>query len=75
MYDIEFDFELGGVVILNCTAYFHFGKLDHVEVKFNGVDFDTDGIVIDWEGEFLPMSESIMIHATQEYKRQRKDRL
>jgi hypothetical protein len=29
--------------------------------------FDADGVIIDWEGEFLPFAQSLLIHAQRIY--------
>ena len=67
----EFDFILGGVVMLNCTISTQFGDAlaDSLRVTYDGKPFDCGGIVIDYDGEFLPVSEYLVAFARNEIKR------
>lgn len=66
---VEFECHLGGVVILDCEASFRFGKADRssLKVSYQGRAFDCEGIVIDYEGEFLPMRTYLLGHAQKTY--------
>lgn len=52
-----FDFWLGGCIPLFCEVTELVGDVWDVKVWFDSQAFDPDGIVIDYEDEFLPMRE------------------
>lgn len=56
-YIYEFTFELGGCVTLDCEARITFGEVDEVKAYFQGRKFDLEGLVIDYDNEFLPLRE------------------
>ena len=62
---LEFDCILGGVVHLNCEVHYRFGSVEPhtLKVSFNGASFDTEGIVIDYTDDFLPMSTYLTSYA------------
>jgi hypothetical protein len=64
----EFIFELGGVVHLDCVATVRFGEVQKVVPYYKKKLFDTDGIVIDWQDEFLSLSETLLHYARKFYK-------
>ena len=71
----EFTYTLGGVVVLECKAVFRFGRCVRVVAYFGDKVFDADGLVVDWDDEFLPMAESLMCYAQQFYDEAKKERL
>lgn len=70
---MPFTFELGGCVTLECIAIIRFGEVMSVRAYFGDKLFDPDGIVIDWQDEFLPMAESLMRYAKQFYLEQKEE--
>lgn len=73
MPSMFFDCILGGVVPLDCEVTVRFGKVDphSLRVTHLGMPFDCDGIIIDYEGEFLPMSSYLVGHAQKNYKEEK----
>ena len=70
----EFEFELGGVVVIDCSVGVRFGTVvrDSLKVEFCGETFDVEGLVIDYEGEFLPLSDYLYGFAKQEIREAKK---
>jgi len=60
-----FDFILGECVTLECVAIFRGKACTAVAASFQGKVFDVDGIVIDWDDEYLPMAEALCHYAEQ----------
>lgn len=71
---IQFECQLGGVVILDCEVALRFGRVDRTSlcVTYEGLPFDCDGIVIDYEGEFLPLRTYLLEHAQHSYEEDKK---
>jgi hypothetical protein len=63
----EFEFELGGCVVLDVHCIVRFGRIQEVIPYFQNHKFDTEGIVIDWYDEFLPMEKTLLLYAQQFY--------
>ena len=70
----EFDFVLGGVVVIDCSVGVRFGNIvrNSLKVEFCGETFDIEGIVIDYEAEFLPLSDYLYGFAKQEIREAKK---
>jgi len=68
----EFDFILGDAVTLQCAASIRAGRVQSVSCHYGTKSFDTDGIIIDWHDEFIPMSESLIHYATEFYNESRE---
>ena len=58
---IEFDYLLGGCVVLNCAARIAFGKVDRnsITAHHDGELFFCWGLMLDYDGELITLREAL----------------
>ena len=70
----EFEFALGGAVLLDCSVDLRFGNVvkHSLKVEFCEEPFNVSGILLDHEGELVPLSELMYSFAKQEIREGKK---